>query len=128
MPTSRRGSLLLTASMLLFVMLTVAIMAAAAQLSHAERLDAEQARLQALYAAEAGVFAAIDAASSVPSTVLLASGATQVTYQANRPTPDAGGATWIEATGTVNRGGETVRSRLRCYEVGRVAIKWEYLP
>lgn len=93
---------------------------ASAQLSHAQRLKAEFGRLQAIYAAESGVYAALDATSDVPVTPLSSDGGALVSFQAR-----FGSDAWISSTGSAEIGGDTYRATARAYTSGGRILMWE---
>lgn len=107
-------------SLVIFVFLSASVAFASAQLSHAKRLRAEFGRLQAIYAAESGIYAALDARADVPVTPLQTANGTAVTFEAK-----LGADSWIASTGSADLNGDIYLSTARAYTSGGKILMWE---
>lgn len=118
---SERGAALLILSIVIFVFLSAAVWLASFQLTQARRLNAEHAKLQAVYAAESAVYAAFDTKRDVPALTLYDSPELKVSGQA---VGQASG--WIEAVGTVIVPDGTYTATARGYVSGNQIVMWEF--
>lgn len=117
---SEEGSILLLLSLVVFVFLSASVAFASAQLSHAQRLKAEFGRLQAIYAAESGIYAALDANADVPPTELQNAHGATVTFEAR-----IGTDSWIASTGSALVNSDVYRATARAYVSGGRILMWE---
>lgn len=117
---SEQGSILLLLSLVVFVFLSASVAFASAQLSHAHRLTAEHGRLQAVYAAESGIYAALDAKSDVPVTALRDANGMFITYEAT-----IGSDSWISSTGSAVVKGDAYQATARAFTSGGRILMWE---
>lgn len=118
---SERGAALLLLSIIVFVFLSASVTLASFQVTHARRLTAEHAKLQAIYAAESSVFAAFDTKRDLPSLVLYDTPELRISGQA--VIRDSG---WIEAVGTVRAPDGTYTATARGYVTGNQIVMWEF--
>lgn len=123
-PRRRRGSLLVMVVIALFAFLIGHLGYAGAQITHARAQHAELGRLQAVYAAESGVWAAFKAHANVATTTLWTAGGDQITYAGVREIVD--GPTWVTGTGMARLGGETYTATVRGYVLGEAVVLWEF--
>lgn len=107
-------------ALVVFVFLSASVAFASAQLSHAKRLRAEFGRLQAIYAAESGIYAALDASADVPVTPLQTATGTLVSFEAVKGTDD-----WIASTGSALVNGDSFLATARAYASGGKILMWE---
>lgn len=93
------------------------------QLMHAKRLLADYGKLQSIYAAEAGIYARLEASSDLQDVPLAAGPDAPMHYTAwERTHPDG---TWIESTGSAVVGGFEYQSTARAQvELGRIMF-WD---
>lgn len=117
---SEAGSILLLLSLIIFVFLSASVAFASAQLNHAKRLKADFGHLQAIYAAESGIYAALDAQADVPVTPLVDADGTRVTFEARQ-----GSDSWLASTGSATVGGDTFLATARAYTSGGKILMWE---
>jgi hypothetical protein len=94
------------------------------QVLHARRLGAEYGRLQAIYAAESGVYASFAAVANVSSTTLWAAEGNSVKYQGSLEASSF--PTWITGTGTVDLRGQHFVATVRGYAVGNRILLWDF--
>lgn len=117
---SERGSILLLLSVVVFFFLSASLAFASAQLNHAKRLRADYGRLQAIYAAESGIYAALEATADVPVTPLVETPGTLVTFEAR-----LGADSWLASTGSASLNGDTFLATARAYTSGGKILMWE---
>jgi hypothetical protein len=124
--SGERGSTLLLFALIVFVMLSGFTLLAASQLKHAERVNAEYGKLQALNAAEAGVYASLATTSGRPPTVLSAD-PVQVVFESRIMPPAPGGAPYrIESTGSVTLAGFTYRAHVSAFVSNGSIQEWTF--
>lgn len=117
-----RGSTLVLISLIVFVFLTASLLFASTQATHARRLRAEFGKLQAIYAAESGIYAAFDTRQSVPTTTMWTATGTLVQFQAVRQ-PDG----WVASTGSVKLGdSDLYTAKARAFISGNQIVMWEF--
>ena len=121
-----RGATLLLMALLVFLLLTGFTVLASTQLLHAERVNAEYGRLQALNAAEAGIYASLATRTPHGPTNLSLEGA-PVTFE-TRLTPSAPGLGpyWIASTGSLSVGGEMVHARVGAFVSNGSIQEWTF--
>lgn len=123
---SERGALLLILSVIVFALLSVIAMIATSQITHANRVTAEYGKLQAMNAAESGIFAAFVATPSLSvqsAASLLPGDEPVVHYQA---TVSAAPPYWIESTGYATLSGFTYQSKARAEVADGRIVRWEF--
>lgn len=118
---SERGAALLLLSIVVFVFLSASVMLASFQVTHARRLSAEHAKLQAIYAAESSVYAAFDTKRDIPSLILVDTPELRISGQAAIQTSG-----WIDAVGTVRAPDGTYTATARGYVTGNQIVMWEF--
>jgi hypothetical protein len=121
---AQQGSILLMLAIVVFVFMSVSVIMSYSQILHAERLNVDQSKLQALYAAEAGVFAAFNAKSDLGLTTLYKDTRGEATYQATRSTSTE--PHWITGVGTAVVHGERMVATVRGYVVARQIVMWDF--
>jgi len=94
---------------------------AGAQLNHTKRLRAEFGKLQAIYAAEAGIYAAFDSKQSVPLSTLWTATGTIVQFESVR-----GADSWVSSTGSALVDSWTYQATARAYISGNQIVMWEF--
>ena len=121
----RSGSILIMLVVGLMVFLAAYGMLAAGQVTHARRLQAEYGKLQALYAAESGIYAAMVANQNVAATTLVSDAMVHVSYSASFA---AGGNApgWITGVGTAVVRGDTFTATVRGYSLGTKVLMWDF--
>ena len=121
-----RGATLLILSIVVFILLSGATMLASSQITHAKRVNAEYGKLQAMNAAEAGIFATLTAAAAQARSTL-AAGEPLVEYETTLSPEVPGEAPyWIASTGMATLGGFTFRAKARAFvSEGRILL-WEF--
>ncbi len=121
-----RGATLLMLAIVVFFFLAAATMLASSQITHANRVTAEYGKLQAINAAEAGVFATFVASAGLPRTVL-AAGEPTVAYETTMMPPEPEGAPfWISSTGRATLAGFTYEARARAFVSEGSILLWEF--
>ncbi len=118
-----RGATLLILAMVVFIFLSAAVMLASSQITHSTRVMAEYGKLQAMNAAEAGIFASFAATASLGPTTL-ATGDPLVLYEADVSGPAP--SFWITSTGSAALAGFTYRSRARAFVNDGRILQWEF--
>lgn len=111
-------------AIIVFVFMSVSVALAYGQTLHAERLNVDVARLQALYAAEAGVYAALDAGSDIPETALFKDDRGEATFTATRSA--ASEPYWITSVGKAAVRGDQLEATVRGYVVGHQVVLWDF--
>jgi hypothetical protein len=113
-------------AIVVFFFLTAATMLASSQITHANRVTAEYGKLQAINAAEAGVFATFVASTGLPRTVL-AAGEPAVAYETTMMPPEPeGDPFWISSTGRATLAGFTYEARARAFVSEGSILLWEF--
>lgn len=123
---ARPGSVLVAAVVAFLVFAGAYVAFATAQVSHAQRIGADYGKLQAVYAAESGVYEAFARRADVAATTLWTDGVNTASYQATREA--ASTPTWIRSTGTMVYRGETYTATVRGYHAGTQILLWEFEP
>lgn len=120
----RSGSILLMLVLGLFVFVAAFGLIASGQLAHTRRLGAEYGHLQALYAAESGVYAALDAKASTGTKTLWSDTANLVQYSGTMESASA--PSWITGVGTAKIRGDLYTAQVRGYTIGTRIMLWDF--
>jgi hypothetical protein len=113
---------LLVVAVILLLLISTWVSLSQGQLMHARRLMADYGKLQAIYAAEAGVYARLAASSDLDAS-LVDTPQSQIGYVAvQKVYPDG---TWIESTGSARVQDHPYQATARAQVLlGRI-MKWD---
>lgn len=118
----QRGMALLGVAIAMVLLISVWVIASQGQILHVQRLQADYGKLQAIYAAEAGVYARLDAKADLEA-VLEETSSSRIRFEAaQRAYPDG---TWIESTGSVTVGGSAYQATARAQVLLGKILKWD---
>lgn len=116
--------MLIMLAVLVFVFMSVSVYLSYSQILHAQRLNTDYGKLQAIYAAEAGIFAALDARRDLVAATLYKNAAGEATYTATRSATSE--PYWITSTAQVSVKGSALTATVKGYVVGRQVVMWEF--
>lgn len=116
--------MLILLAVIVFLFASVSVLFASGQMLHARRLGADHGKLQAIYAAEAGVFASFEAKRAFARTAFVAEDGFEAAYE----TAIEGAAPpyWIASHGTATIGGERYEAKVRGYVSGDQIVLWDF--
>lgn len=121
---ARPGSVLILLAVIVFVFAAASVLFASGQLLHAKRLGADHGKLQAIYAAEAGVFASFEARRAFARTAFVSEDGFEAAYE----TQLEGTAPpyWIASHGTATLSGQRYEATVRGYVAGNQIVLWDF--
>lgn len=119
---SQRGSSLLLVTAVFLLVISTWVSLSQGQLMHARRLMADYGKLQAIYAAEAGIYARLDSNADLAAP-LVDLPQSQIGYEAlERAYPDG---LWIESTGSAMVQGTSYQATARAQVLLGKIMKWD---